>query len=185
MARSVGLQVRTLLQFPHIINRVIHTIPIDQLNKSKHSKMIEAVLRLLNTRARKVLLRPPIVGVRDFVTTESHIPVRVFYPSSAKKEGTVGWFVRSYAYFIDGYFHTLLPWLREYAVVQWIIMTISFVLSWMLPMGNAYLPNCAYDASPLVNAGRKYPLIVFSHGLTGTGNPTLVEPPAHTIYCLC
>lgn len=132
---------------------------------------IGAFLRSVHGRTVRVMDAPgkPIVGVRDFVTNASKIPVRIFYPSTAKGEGHVGWFVRSFAYFIDGYMHTLLPWLREYAIVKLLLTWVSFILSWILPMGNAYLPNCSYDVPPANTGSVKFPLIIFSHGLTGTG----------------
>jgi len=130
---------------------------------------IGALLRALHPRARKVVSEPgfPLVGVVDVVTTDSQIPVRLFYPSSAKSEGSVGWFVRGFDYFVDGYMHTLMSGFRKSAWIQWILVWVSFMLSWFVPMGHSYLPNCTFD--PPVREGDKCPLIIFSHGLTGTG----------------
>jgi predicted esterase len=150
------------------------------------SSSIGSFLRKLNTRAAAVVHAAssassassqssprlaPIVGITDVVTKDTAIPVRIFYPSTAAKQGNVSWFVRGYAYFIDGYLHTLQASLRESTAMLTLMVWLSYLISWIFPMGNAFLPNCAYDAPPMpppVPRG-KYPLIMFSHGLTGSG----------------
>lgn len=141
--------------------------------------IVGSFLRSIHLDARKVMSEAdlPMVGIMDVTTAERRVPVRLFYPSSAKEEGNVGSFVRGFDYFIDGYLHTLLPWFRDNALVLWLIAWISYALSWLAPMGHASLPSCAYGAPPVSSKGQKYPLIIFSHGLTGTGTRSIEIQP--------
>lgn len=132
--------------------------------------MIESILASFSSASEVVDPSSP-VGVRDFFTEENELPVRVFYPSMStdfSRKANAGWFVRGLAYFIDGYLHFLFPNLRKYAVFRWLASFTAYVVSFFLPLARADLPMCKLDVPPK-ESDEKYPLIVFSHGLTGSG----------------
>ena len=124
------------------------------------------------SRADKVLDSSKYVGVVDCHTEDNTIPFRLFYPACDKSDSSekknVSWFVRSLAYFIDGYMHFLFPKMRHNVLYRWLVSVISVVVSLFMPLASINLPMCIYDAA-LPSDGQKYPLLVFSHGLTGTG----------------
>jgi hypothetical protein len=123
-------------------------------------------------RTSKILDPSIHVGVQDFHTSKSHLPFRVFYPacehSDHSDKPNVGWFVRSLSYFVDGYMHFISPKLRENMVYRWLVTMVASIVSLFMPLAKSDLPMCKYDAE-IPRNGKKYPLIVYSHGLTGTG----------------
>jgi hypothetical protein len=125
-----------------------------------------------SSRTSNVLDTSKYVGVTDSQTDDNSLPFRVFYPACEKadpsEKKSVSWFVRSLAYFIDGYLHFIFPKLRQNAVYRWLVTLLASVLSLFMPMANIDLPMCKYNAV-LSSDGKKHPLIVFSHGLTGSG----------------
>lgn len=108
------------------------------------------------------------VGVIDS-QTKSMIPFRVFYPSENHDVENVGWFVNGFNIFVEGYMHVLIPKLRNNMIVEWIISWIALIVSYMVPMANQSLPFCSKESKPHKMPNKKYSLLVFSHGLTGTG----------------
>lgn len=124
------------------------------------------------SRTGEVLDSCKHVGVQDFLTPDNKIPFRVFYPacqhSDNSKKPNVGWFVRSLTYFIDGYMHFLSPKLRINVVFCWLVAFFARIISLFMPLARLPLPMCKYSAE-IPTTGRKHPLIVFSHGLTGSG----------------
>lgn len=124
------------------------------------------------SRTSQVLDSSKYVGVLDCHTPDSSLPVRVFYPACDKSDHSVkksvSWFVYSLAYFIDGYVHFIFPKMRGNVVYRYLVWLLAFVLSLFMPMASVSLPMCKYDAV-LPSDGKKLPLIVFSHGLTGSG----------------
>lgn len=124
------------------------------------------------SRTGKLLDEHKYVGVMDDHTVDSSLPFRVFYPAcdqvDLSRKKNVGWFVRSLAYFIDGYIHFIFPKMRQNSLHRWLVTMLAYILSWFVPMANVALPMCKYNAAPPTD-GRKLPLIVFSHGLTGSG----------------
>lgn len=123
------------------------------------------------SRTSKVLDSSKYVGVMDCHTDDNTLPFRIFYPVCDKSDSSgkrgVGWFVRSLAYFLDGYIHFLFPKMRQSGLYIWLVSVLSVVVSLFMPMANIDLPMCKYDAA--LPSDQKFPLLVFSHGLTGTG----------------
>lgn len=110
-------------------------------------------------------------GVMDLSTSERGIPFRIFYPAEedTSNESFVGWFVRDMTYFIEGYMHFLLPKWRDSTLGKYLISIIAMVSSLFMPMARTCLPKCVMGGKPYREDGGKYPLILYSHGLTGTG----------------
>lgn len=110
------------------------------------------------------------VGVIDIHTTQSNTPMRIFYPSALKAEGNVGWFMNSFTYFISGYMHFLRPKWRDSTLFHLLIAILSWITACCFPMAQTFLPKCAPNQPPKIPSDVSgYPLIIFSHGLTGTG----------------
>jgi len=124
------------------------------------------------------------VGVIDLKTRDNEIPCRIYYPATDKasvidnyhnigsNSANVGWFVHSFAHFIEGYMHFLLPKWKHSAILFSILSGIAWLFSWIIPHANAHLPQCVRNArpAPLSGAsGQRRPLIFYSHGLTGSG----------------
>jgi predicted esterase len=117
------------------------------------------------------------VGVADFRTSNSSIPCRFFYPceithsladGAKNSQNRVSWFVNGFSYFVEGYLHVLLPKWRESVVMNKLIALIAVIASLFFPMAHVPLPNCYYNGHAKQRSQHKYPLILFSHGLTGT-----------------
>lgn len=115
------------------------------------------------------------VGVRHFKATSSHPPLRIFYPakSSSSRRNRIGWFHENgLAFFLSGYahtagFHQSTFWFR------WCILPLIHMVSFVLPMGWIKLPGvflgAPFSGEDDNNKNKKRPVILFSHGLTGTG----------------
>ena len=115
------------------------------------------------------------VGVIDLYSDDT--PIRIFYPAASNAGAPVNAFVISFQYFVEGYVRFLLfagnaiPLkYRDNFVLNWVLNAISYVITW-LPMfifGHANLPFVAKGSPPL-NGSSKFPVLFFSHGLTGSG----------------
>jgi predicted esterase len=122
------------------------------------------------------------VGVRHFAATDQHPPLRVFYPSNNNISNTiqpVGWFQEDgLGFFLSGYLHTIFV-RRHTKVFRWLLSPLLHVASFFLfTMRWIRIPNVAFDA-PLANninlkSKKKWPVVIFSHGLTGTGQENAV-----------
>ena len=128
------------------------------------------------SRPRKLLNPHKFVGVQDLCTSKSHVPLRVFYPTCDQtdhsRERGAGWFVRRVSYFIDGYMHHLNPKFRQNSVYRGIVHLFSMLLALLMPLAMLDIPMCKMNAKR--KNGKQMPLIVFSHGLTGTGEEQAV-----------
>lgn len=120
------------------------------------------------------------VGVRYIKASDQHPPVRIFYPAAASNELhdalprlPVGWFQDTGIFpYLAGYLHTMGlkqdSWLFQ--IFVWPIIIPLFAL--ILPVTWKRIPG-VYQDIPCVK-DKKLPLIVFSHGLTGTGQENSV-----------
>lgn len=109
------------------------------------------------------------VGVRYVPATEKNPPLRVYYPAtSAGKE--VGYFQdTSAACFLQGYWGVLRSRKRDGILFQ---LGLGFlrIASWFFPLSYLKVPGVYLNASVSKSTTpSKLPLILFSHGLTGTG----------------
>ena len=104
------------------------------------------------------------------MSTENGVPFRLFYPTKEEtRQASVSWFVHGLAHFIEGYLHFLLPKWREYAITKWILYVIAMVVSFFMPMAKTFLPRSMMAAPPHSTQKNQFPLVLYSHGLTGTG----------------
>jgi len=95
----------------------------------------------------------------------------VFYPALASTGGSaperVSVFRNRLAIVVSGYFHTFFGWMLPTLVVSAVQRLLSFFV-WLHPLDDSYLPRCGADLA-VDTAGGRYPLLIWSHGLTGTG----------------
>lgn len=113
------------------------------------------------------------VGVRYFEGTEKHPPLRIFYPAavSERKPRPVGWFHEGgVGNFISGYIHLALI-ISHTCTFRWIVSPVVHILSLFLPLRWIKIPEVSLEAPlALMNGNaRRRPVVLFSHGLTGTG----------------
>ena len=111
------------------------------------------------------------VGVIDVPHSASHVPLRLFYPCE-EKGNSAPVFVRGLSYFVQGYLHTFA--LRNTSTIYPFFASLISIVCWLLyplhvwfPILSLKVPNSSKDA-PFKSHGGKIPLVVFSHGLTGT-----------------
>lgn len=104
-----------------------------------------------------------VVGVRSLTTTKFKAPLRVYYPG-ARDEGKkpASWF-RSIADVGEGYAHSLLLSQERWSFR--LVRPLARGLTWLV-FGRLGLPDCQED----VKSGKVKHLIVWSHGLMGTGD---------------
>jgi len=71
---------------------------------------------------------------------------------------------------LEGYLHTFLFPVLPTIILDAIYFVVSIV-AWMQPLAWLSIPHCFNDLPPLPfsEKGTKLPLVVWSHGLTGTG----------------
>jgi len=103
------------------------------------------------------------VGVRDFFLESTKAPVRLYYPALKPTNPEPVRIFRDPTKFVDGYlwsFSKNRPWL--YATVSTFVSLLRFVI----PLRYLQIPEVSRDAKP---EGQNLPLVVYSHGLTGTG----------------
>ena len=125
------------------------------------------------------------VGIRYFRATTEHPPLRILYPADPtavdekpawwRSHRKVGWFRDTGFYnFLEGYFamavRDKLP--RKW-MFSWIAVPFLRILSVIMPAAWKKIPHLHFNA-PASKTNRKYPLVVFSHGLTGSGQENLL-----------
>jgi pimeloyl-ACP methyl ester carboxylesterase len=138
-----------------------------------------------------VLGEAETVGYRYFAGVKGSCPpIRILYPASASASATpttqrVGWFQEhGFGFFVNGYLHIVGikhgTWLNRFLspVFDTFASILSVASSYTLGWINVHTPLglFAIDATPcpVKNDKKKLPLIVFSHGLTGTGQENLL-----------
>lgn len=124
-----------------------------------------------------------LFGTRQIVSGSSYVgavnlrlpggaPCRIFYPTKSRGTLCIGWWLNGLSSFIEGYLHILLPNARASAVRRVLTSWVACIISIFFPWAHSVLPMCYEggdpESEPLAQ-GTKYPLILFSHGLTGTG----------------
>jgi hypothetical protein len=113
-----------------------------------------------------------ITGAEEYVGVidrpHANPPIRVYYPAESVAGESVGWFVRSQAYYMQGYAHALGLFPHSSVVFQWLIAPLIWLFAAFLPSSYAKLPFTSRNA-PFKPAsdGSLRPVIIFSHGLTG------------------
>ncbi|KAJ1486020.1 Alpha/Beta hydrolase protein, partial [Baffinella frigidus] len=111
------------------------------------------------------------VGVRE-LRNSNGAAIRIFYPAAedasvpGPSSKPAPMFRNSLAVFVEGYMHTFL----KPAVPPFVLSALTFLVSClalMSPLQRTKLPRCfeGLDAKK----GEKLPLVLWSHGLTGTG----------------
>lgn len=112
-----------------------------------------------------------IVGCTE-IRNSNGAAIRIFYPAGDKpppgaRQATL--FRTTLAFFIEGYTHVFLGSFLPHFVLRVIDFFMSKI-AWLHPHAWSKLPRCYVDVPPVVKGGgKKLPLIVWSHGLTGTG----------------
>ncbi len=114
------------------------------------------------------------VGLHFLPATTAHPPLRIFYPSTTNTNTntslphqSTGWFDETGVVdYLEGYLHTFGILEGNSWTSRWIVKPWLHLLSLALPLKWLRLPGVYRDSPPRTG---KYPLIVFSHGLTGTG----------------
>lgn len=126
------------------------------------------------------------VGVRYYQATPDHPPLRVFYPAvlaNATSTRSIGWFdieTGGILQFLKGFLHTGIA-RHDTLLFQYLLVPVLYMITPFLPMTWLRV-NGVYKNAPLCipassshskNDGdkknKKLPVIIFSHGLTGTG----------------
>eukprot|EP00927_Polykrikos_kofoidii_P051664 TRINITY_DN45450_c0_g1_i1.p1 TRINITY_DN45450_c0_g1~~TRINITY_DN45450_c0_g1_i1.p1 ORF type:complete len:418 (-),score=55.45 TRINITY_DN45450_c0_g1_i1:93-1268(-) len=141
--------------------------------------------KLLSTVAPKAVDSGQRVGIRT-IRNSRGAAIRIFYPASDIDAQTrqdvnavgarVPMFRNSFVTYIQGYCDTLLGSRLPSPLVAAIRFCIGAV-AWLLPLNRAVLPKCCGADLPVGIVGeggagatkQQHPLIVWSHGLTGTG----------------
>ena len=104
-----------------------------------------------------------LVGVTD-LRVPSSVPFQIYYPTAGGGGTPASWFRDSLADTMLGHLYVALPSLRRFhSVVAFLISIIAYVLP-----TSYYRVPCLFRGAPPDNAMSRRPLIVFSHGLTGT-----------------
>jgi len=103
------------------------------------------------------------VGVKDIFLETTKAPVRVYYPAIKPANPEPVYIFRGSTNFVKGYMWSFTPgrpWL--YGALS----TFTSLFTFAIPMRYAEIPSASRNATPV---GEKLPLVIFSHGLTGTG----------------
>lgn len=115
------------------------------------------------------------VGVQFVPASSTHPPLRIFYPinvpdhpSRIPPQRDVGWFDETgVVNYLEGYFDAFGILQGDSWTSRWIVKPWLLLISYMLPMKWLRLPGVFRDSPP--RSPGQYPLVIFSHGLTGTG----------------
>ena len=141
------------------------------------------------------------VGFRYYPGTAAHPPLRIFYPESnalndnnnnAYKPFQCFQDERGAAYYLNGYLSIAVASIQNNLWSQRLAMVLAQVLAIFFPGRWRRLPNVFTVASNSgapppapPTAASKLPVIVFSHGLTGTGQENTVLLAAWASLGLC
>jgi platelet-activating factor acetylhydrolase len=121
------------------------------------------------------------VGIRYFQGTDQHPPLRIFYPAEVLKDASkeiqskpAGWFAEnSLGYILSGYLHAFgAP--HDTLVFRWILFPLLYGLSIFFPVRWISIPDVFWEAPVAKSSDKKHPVVVFSHGLSGTGQENSV-----------
>ena len=122
----------------------------------------------------------PCVGIHYVAASENHPPFRVYYPAQCSANcRNVGYFEEhSAAFFLQGYWSVLLARQRETLLFRVGRKLLRFA-SWFLPLNYLTIPGVYRDApvaaaATTTTTNKPFPLILFSHGLTGTGQENAI-----------
>ena len=118
------------------------------------------------------------VGVRVIRNPKTGSALRVFYPSSSSfssssssssKHPKTSIHRPGYAYFMTGYFVLFSSFMKflPRPILQFLSKLLGLAASIFLPQAYFTLPSCRDNLPP---PAEKLPLLVWSHGLTGTGD---------------
>lgn len=96
--------------------------------------------------------------------------VRIFYPAVRPPEDMldVPLFRNRLPFFVEGYLHTFGCMFLPSIIVK-IIYQILHPILLILPLNHTNIPRCTFGAPPQTKTESALPLVVWSHGLTGTG----------------
>jgi len=103
------------------------------------------------------------VGVKDFYLETTKAPIRLYYPAIKPENPEPVRTFRDATKFVDGFMWVLnrtRPWLHG------ALSTFISLLRLLIPIRYLEIPNASRNAQP---EGENLPLVIFSHGLTGTG----------------
>jgi platelet-activating factor acetylhydrolase len=107
------------------------------------------------------------VGYRHFPATEEFPPCRIYYPAILQPKGkikSIGWFHdQGIGYFMKGYLYVM----GSKSLIVTLLSPIIHIVTFFLRANWIAIPEVSLNAE--VDDRKKYPVIVFSHGLTGTG----------------
>ena len=110
-----------------------------------------------------------VVGIRDLRNPKTGSNVRVFYPSSLLSvESPPKIFRKGLPYLASGYLDVFLNAMKV-GFLRPIFDLLLFIPLSFAPLNLISLPFCSMDA-PLAASSAPLPLLVWSHGLTGTGD---------------
>jgi len=109
-----------------------------------------------------------LVGVRE-IRNSRGATIRIFYPAASKSPCNaqpVPIFRNGLSRIVEGYSHTFLGTIVSPMVLGFLNQFLRLFL-WLHPLSWSSIPQC-YNDLPQADAEAKIPLIVWSHGLTGT-----------------
>jgi len=109
-----------------------------------------------------------LVGVRE-IRNSRGATIRIFYPAASKSPGVshpVPVFRNGLSRIVEGYSHTFLGSFVSPVVLGFLNYFLRLFL-WLHPLSWSAIPRCYIDL-PQASYDAKIPLIVWSHGLTGT-----------------
>jgi len=103
------------------------------------------------------------VGVKDIFLETNKAPIRVYYPATKPENPEPVKIFRDATNFVKGYMWSFTPG-RPF--LYGAISLFTSLSTFAIPTRYAELPTTSRNATPV---GEKLPLVIFSHGLTGTG----------------
>jgi platelet-activating factor acetylhydrolase len=125
----------------------------------------------------------PAVGMRFFRATSEHPPIRLFYPATTTKNPQneqprpIRWFSNpDFLSFLSGYLHLSIA-RQDTKLFRWFVLPLVHCVSLFIPMRRLRIHGVFANAPPLLCDDKqqlKRPVIIFSHGLTGTGQENAV-----------
>eukprot|EP00035_Acanthoeca_spectabilis_P026049 m.461072 g.461072 ORF g.461072 m.461072 type:complete len:387 (+) comp22200_c0_seq1:158-1318(+) len=111
----------------------------------------------------------PVVGVCD-AQTPAGLRFRVFYPGQPDSTAVpAGWFTESLGDALKGHVHTMSPMKSGTTSFALLAPLLKGVANTVIPLAHAALPTAFVDLVPQPPPPSGFPVVVFSHGLTGTG----------------